>query len=119
MQDMLDTEEVKDVVRSGKYDLINGQGLLHCAARHGNIQALELFLAAAAPLDALDGHGLTALQVLYLTTFPAHSSSKPSPSRTEVSDSDALLTLTCRNQCCVHSVIADQAVLHLFFQQMI
>lgn len=63
MQDILQSDDGMNVVRSGKYDLISGRGVLHCAAREGQLEALETLLNADAPIDALDGHGLTALQV--------------------------------------------------------
>lgn len=51
------------VVRDGVYDAETCRGVLHSAAGGGQIAALELLLAAGAPVDAKDGNGLTALQV--------------------------------------------------------
>jgi ankyrin repeat protein len=61
-----ESEVVKEVVSNGMYDLISGQGLLHCAARTGNLKAMELLLSLGCPVDAEDGHALTALQVLHI-----------------------------------------------------
>lgn len=63
MQDMLAMDEVLATVRSGKYDLLSGKGVLHCAAREGRLEVLEMLIEAGAPIDAHDGNGLTALQV--------------------------------------------------------
>ena len=51
------------VVRDGVYDAETCRGVLHSAAGGGHVAALELLLAAGAPVDAKDGNGLTALQV--------------------------------------------------------
>ena len=54
-----------EVLSQGVYDLLMGRGPLHTAARMGNIDALQLMLDAggAACIDAVDGNGLTALEV--------------------------------------------------------
>ncbi|KAK9904970.1 hypothetical protein WJX75_006675 [Coccomyxa subellipsoidea] len=63
LKDMLAMDEVLATVRSGKYDLLSGKGVLHCAAREGRLEVLEMLIEAGAPIDAHDGNGLTALQV--------------------------------------------------------
>ena len=60
---MLASDAVLATVRSGKYDLMSGKGVLHCAAWEGHLEMLEMLVQAGAPIDANDGHGLTALQV--------------------------------------------------------
>ena len=64
-----------EVVRAGVYDAETCRGVLHSAAGGGQIAALELLLAAGAPVDAKDGNGLTALQVA-----PAQLGAMPQPS---------------------------------------
>lgn len=64
------------VVRDGVYDAETCRGVLHSAAGGGQIAALELLLAAGAPVDAKDGSGLTALQVAHAQLGPRLSSIK-------------------------------------------
>ena len=53
------------MLSQGIYDLLLGRGPLQVAARMGDMGALQLMLdaGAAACIDAVDGNGLTALQV--------------------------------------------------------
>lgn len=50
------------MVRAGAHDVDTHRGVLHSAAGAGQVAALAALLAAGAPVDGLDGHGLTALQ---------------------------------------------------------
>ncbi|CAL8464448.1 g3983 [Coccomyxa elongata] len=61
--EIIASDEGLGVVRSGNYDLLTGRGILHCAAREGRLGFVETLIKAGAPVDAPDGHGLTALQV--------------------------------------------------------
>ena len=54
----------QEVVKAGVYELRNRLAPLHCAAAHGHAEALQALIDAGAPLEATDGFGNTALQVL-------------------------------------------------------
>ncbi len=73
MQEIIVSDEGLGVVRSGNYDLLTGRGILHCAAREGRLGFVETLIKAGAPVDALDGHGLTALQVSLGIEYVAQS----------------------------------------------
>ncbi|KAK9804749.1 hypothetical protein WJX72_003268 [[Myrmecia] bisecta] len=55
--------ESPDAITEGIFDVLTSSGPLHLAADAGHVAVLEALLAAGAPVDALDGHKLTALQV--------------------------------------------------------
>lgn len=57
-------DSYRDVLREGTCDLLAMRAPLHCAARLGKVPQLELLLEAGSPVDSLDGHGWTALQVV-------------------------------------------------------
>ena len=61
---MLGTGYHREVLEEGISDLLTMRAPLHCAARLGKVAQLELLLVAGAPVDCLDGHGWTALQVI-------------------------------------------------------
>ncbi len=63
LQELLASDEVLATVRSSNFDLLSGKGILHCAAREGHLNIIEMLLEAGAPINAQDGHGLTTLQV--------------------------------------------------------
>ena len=65
-QELLEAEggSYREVLREGICDLLAMRAPLHCAARLGKVPQLELLLEAGAPVDCLDGHGWTALQVI-------------------------------------------------------
>lgn len=65
-QEVLGTGEnpVRAVLQEGVCDLLTMRAPLHCAARLGKVPQLELLLEAGSPVDCLDGHGWTALQVM-------------------------------------------------------
>ncbi|CAL5224710.1 g7441 [Coccomyxa viridis] len=65
LKELLGAEKTshRDVLREGICDLLTMRAPLHCAARLGKVLQLELLLEAGAPVDCLDGHGWTALQV--------------------------------------------------------
>ena len=68
-QELLGAEKLScgEVLREGISDLLTMRAPLHCAARLGKVLQLELLLEAGSPVDCLDGHGWTALQVISLT----------------------------------------------------
>ena len=53
----------REVLQEGTCDLLTKRAPLHCAARLGKVPQLELLIEAGSPVDCLDGHGWTALQV--------------------------------------------------------
>ena len=53
----------REVLQEGTCDLLTKRAPLHCAARLGKVLQLELLIEAGSPVDGLDGHGWTALQV--------------------------------------------------------
>jgi Ankyrin repeats (many copies) len=52
-----------DVLREGVHDVILKGSPLHSAASRGQVEALQALLEAGASVNALDGHGDTALMV--------------------------------------------------------
>ena len=57
-------DSCREVLREGICDLLAMRAPLHCAARLGKMPQLELLLEAGSPVDCLDGHSWTALQVI-------------------------------------------------------
>ena len=53
------------IVQSGSYDVESGVAPLHLAADQGQLEVLSALISAGADLQALDGHGQTALQVAW------------------------------------------------------
>ncbi|EIE18799.1 hypothetical protein COCSUDRAFT_45246 [Coccomyxa subellipsoidea C-169] len=72
MKELLASDEVLATVRSSNFDLLSGKGILHCAAREGHLNIIEMLLEAGAPINAQDGHGLTTLQMwlFYAVSLP-------------------------------------------------
>ena len=54
-------EEHSAVVKKGSCDVKN-TAPLHLAASLGDLSAMEILLDAGAPMNATDGHGLSALE---------------------------------------------------------
>ncbi|KAK9827887.1 hypothetical protein WJX74_007932 [Apatococcus lobatus] len=56
-------EGAPDIVKGSQMDVLSGARPLHTAAGAGQAEATALLLQHGAPVDGLDGHGHTALQV--------------------------------------------------------
>jgi Ankyrin repeats (many copies) len=63
-------QDGQEAVSTGAWNVTNGNGPLHLAASNGRAQLVELLLQAGAPVDAPDGDGATALQVVGTSMWP-------------------------------------------------
>ena len=78
-----------ELVRSGKCEVASTLTPLNCAAAQGHVPCLEALLEAGAPLEAEDGFGQTALQVL------------PTPGNGKILYFVNTLSVTTFRHCCL------------------